>query len=914
MHTRTAPVRLRFATLLVLSFATCAQAARPQSQVKPSSPDPRGGTQRYVQPPPCLRDVPDLSRYSSESARAVIAKYGLTLADVETRPHATPKGTIIGQTLRPGSQVRCGASIAITVSAGPSRDDVTNQDRPSTGCRTPNLTNQLIDQFESAHSRRPWTFGRISRTESPARPGTILKQSPPPEAPMKCGGSIDVLVSNGTVESCVAPDLTNRLINDVQTPDARRQWTIGRVERTEYRARPGTILKQSLRPGSPMKCGTEIHVLIAIPVSVPPEPQVKPCRVPDLIGLNVARASARVNDAGFAIGSVNRRLSNEPVDTVIAQSSERGALLACGTRLDLAVAAAPIVTPPPVQYCQVPDLLGTDVRVAHRLLGDARLRAGAIATEEFDRPRGTVLGQSLKGGTTAVCGSAVDLRVSAGPKMCPVPDIQATDLAMARRTLADRELQLGRVTREISERTAGTVLGQSPPAHASVVCGSAIDVTVAAPLPLIPVPALQGQETDEARRTLERASLALGSVEHRFDEAPRGAVIDQQPLANTPLRRGSAVNIMISDGPAPRPIPDVRGRDRATASAMLTAAGFRLGGVVDKPDESAPGSIVEQRPAAGTPARPGTLVQVWAAVPVPIRVPAVVGTRESDAAAALASSRLRVGTVETRASSQPRGTVIEQRPPAGQIVTANTAVDLMLAAPMPVAPPPVTPPVTSPPVTPAPLRPVPAAATQTRPAIVGSLPRPTSIPQAPETPPPQVLVQLPGVIVENPTAPVLATRIPDVVGSSASRASDVLRAAGFLVGSLSTTPSPAAAGTVTSQQPAAGQPAAPGTQIALAIAVAMPVQGTLPVWWVVLGACAAAAAAGALKKILRRTPDALPASVTLAARPDTTVAVTLSEDAPLIRSELWLKACPDPGVQTAQGAGPFGTMEVAELR
>jgi len=44
------------------------------------------------------------------------------------------------------------------------------------------------------------------------------------------------------------------------------------------------------------------------------------------------------------------------------------------------------------------------------------------------------------------------------------------------------------------------------------------------------------------------------------------------------------------------------------------------------------------------------------------------------------------------------------------------------------------------------------------------------------------------------------------------------------------------------------------------------------------------------------------------------MAVTLSGDGPLIRSELWLKACPDAGVQTPQGAGPFGMIEVAELR
>ena len=202
-----------------------------------------------------------------------------------------------------------------------------------------------------------------------------------------------------------------------------------------------------------------------------------------------------------------------------------------------------------------------------------------------------------------------------------------------------------------------------------------------------------------------------------------------------------------------------------------------------------------------------------------------------------------------------------------------------------------------------------------RPTPAAPLPVPAiPIPAVPETIAAQLLVELPGVPVENPTAPVLLTSLPNVVGSSASQASNVLRAAGFLVGSLSTAPSAAAAGTVTSQQPAAGQLAAPGTQVALEIALAMPVQSTIPPWLVVFVVLAAAAAAGVVAKILRRPPDLLPPSVTLQPRPDANMAVTLSGAGPLIRSEMWLKACPDRGVQTTQGAGPFGMMDVAELR
>ena len=94
----------------------------------------------------------------------------------------------------------------------------------------------------------------------------------------------------------------------------------------------------------------------------------------------------------------------------------------------------------------------------------------------------------------------------------------------------------------------------------------------------------------------------------------------------------------------------------------------------------------------------------------------------------------------------------------------------------------------------------------------------------------------------------------------------------------------------------------------------VPSQGTMPMWWVLLGIVAGAAAAGLMAKMRTRVPRALPPSVTFEPRPDANMAVTLSGDGPLVRSELWLKACPDAGVQTAHGAGPFGMMEVTESR
>ena len=809
MYTRTAPVRLRFATLVMLSLATCGSVASPEAQDRQS----RYAIQRQTSQPStvCVRKVPNLLRSDFQIADDVLKKSGLSPGDARAKPSSAPKGTILWQSMEPGSPAKCGTPIDVVYSSGqPPGDEV----------RVP------------------------PDDERPSRP------------------------------TCQVPDLRKHHIDDVQSV-RKRQWSIDNIKPRESTASPGTILDQWPLPGKYEKCDWSIDVVVA----VPPEPRMPPpCDVADFRGLHIKEALAKAKATGLQVESVLSEPSLERAEMVIKQSLRPGTALRCGSPLVLVIATTP--PPPQITYCDVPDVIGAEIHAAQQKFAEKGFKVAGVKADYSGRPRDTVILQSLKAGTREQCGARVYLQVSAGPQPCDVPNLEAIDLAGARRVLKERNFQLGEVSTQHSERIADTVLKQSPAANSTAECGSKIDLTIAIPLPPVYVPALQGKDEESARRTLEGMRLTLGRVERKFSEAvTAGLVLDQEPAANTPVQRGSAVRIWISEGPEVGRIPDVRRLDRGSAAAVLLKDRFRLGGVFDRQVEAIPGTIVEQQPPAGSVERLGTVVQVWVAVPMPPPPPPK--------------------------PDPPRPTPTAP-PPASPTPVRPTPAP----PPAPVTPPPATPPVAPSPAPPTVTPPVrPAMPTPVAPPPAPALP----IPPAPETLAAQLLVELPGVAVDNPTAPVLMTLIPDVVGSSASQASNRLRAAGFLVGSLSTAPSTAAAGTVTSQQPAAGQPAALGTQVALEIATAVPLESTVPIWWAVLGVLAAATAAGLLMKWVRHTPATLP-SVTLRPRPDTSMAVRLSGDGPLIRSELWLKPCPDAGVQTAPGAGPLGMMEVTELR
>ena len=198
---------------------------------------------------------------------------------------------------------------------------------------------------------------------------------------------------------------------------------------------------------------------------------------------------------------------------------------------------------------------------------------------------GTILQQSPAPRTMVKCGSAIDIAIAVAPPIvtppppCVVPAMESGDVASARQALARRNLVLGNVNGRPSEKSPGTVIGQNPAPESTIACGSSIDVWIAVPLPLVRVPALQGQDAATATRTLEGVGLVLGTADRRESERPAGGVVEQLPGPGTEVRRGTPVNVWLSSGVPLTPIPDLRGRDRGDRirDSQLSALPARRG-------------------------------------------------------------------------------------------------------------------------------------------------------------------------------------------------------------------------------------------------------------------------------------------------------------------------------------------------
>jgi len=202
-----------------------------------------------------------------------------------------------------------------------------------------------------------------------------------------------------------------------------------------------------------------------------------------------------------------------------------------------------------------------------------------------------------------------------------------------------------------------------------------------------PVPALAGMEEGVALNAIAGRFESLVQQE-ASDEVPVGSVVRTDPAEGTVLTEGSVINIYVSSGPAPRTLPELRGRTAEDAKATLESLG--LVAQISDPvyDETVPldeviSWSVPEQPAllAGSTVTKGTTVQVVvSAGPQPRVIPDLAGSTLAEATAALEGQGLVVqqGADEFSASI-PAGQVARVDPAASSTVQRGSTVTLYLS-------------------------------------------------------------------------------------------------------------------------------------------------------------------------------------------------------------------------------------------
>ena len=266
------------------------------------------------------------------------------------------------------------------------------------------------------------------------------------------------------------------------------------------------------------------------------------------------------------------------------------------------------------------------------------------------------------------------------PHPVDVPQVVGLTGSQAQTRLEDSGLTVKLADGDYSTKVAeGVVMRAQPAEGVSVKTGSRVTLVLSLGPPPVPVPNLIGLPLDQVHPALRAAKLKLGDVTKAYSNSLAvDQVIRQSVKPNAEAPQGSRIDIVISKGPSPRPVPKVVGLTEEQATSRLTTAGFLVDRKEDFSTDVERGNVISQDPAKNTDLQPGQAVTITVSLgPPEFPMPNVVGMDRDAAVAKLSALGLTVDVVIV--TGHTGSTVVYQKPPTGTIVHPDDLVHIFVA-------------------------------------------------------------------------------------------------------------------------------------------------------------------------------------------------------------------------------------------
>jgi eukaryotic-like serine/threonine-protein kinase len=282
------------------------------------------------------------------------------------------------------------------------------------------------------------------------------------------------------------------------------------------------------------------------------------------------------------------------------KSGRRRKLIALLALLILAGVLVPVVRS--VAKIEVPSVRAMTQGRAKAALERAGLKADVELAKHPTVPETFVIGQRPAAGDHARRGSRVTIIVSLGPELIAVRDVVDISFATAKRTLARAGFKVERVDGYSDTIARGKVIAQDPSPRVRIERGEVVTLTVSKGRELVFVPNVDGKPEGAARAALTDAGLVPTVIRKYSATVPAGIVVQQTPLGGNKASKGSTVSLLVSNGPPPVVVPDLRCLTTRQAADALAAKGLKV-------DFSGRGKkVVDQSPAPGDQAPRGSTV------------------------------------------------------------------------------------------------------------------------------------------------------------------------------------------------------------------------------------------------------------------------------------------------------------------
>ncbi len=380
---------------------------------------------------------------------------------------------------------------------------------------------------------------------------------------------------------------------------------------------PGNVVGMDPTPGAGEFTGETVNVFTVAPATG------APVVVPDIKNQTEADAISVLSSVGLEQGTITFGPSpTVPAGSIISQNPVAGTTSSVGWVVDMIESTGPATgSVPAVQY-----LAQTD---AETVIASTGLVTGTTTLADNNViPAGYVISQDPYAGATLAAGGAVNLVISAGPDGIPkisVPDTVSLTQTAAESAITTAGLVVG-VENNISSDTVpqGEVISQNPVSAAQVVSNTSVDLVISSgPAAVsVSVPNVVSDTQAAAESAITAVGLVVGTISTaNSTTVPAGDVISQSPVAGTSVTLGSAVDLVVSSGPALVAVPNVVGLSQTSASSAITDAGLVVGTVSLVCSRTvAAGIVISESPVAGTLVANGSAVDLVVSRGFPRRI------------------------------------------------------------------------------------------------------------------------------------------------------------------------------------------------------------------------------------------------------------------------------------------------------
>ncbi len=474
----------------------------------------------------------------------------------------------------------------------------------------------------------------------------------------------------------LVPDITGKTYIEALSEIRAAGFLHGQItEIYQYGIEPGYVITQYPEPNQ----NRTIDQFIDIVLSKAPDP----ITVPDLIGIQISEAEVIITELGFLFHEVEEAYDEViPYGHVINQSPESGETAFPADMIVLVISAGP-------QPVEIPDITGLTVAEAETLLNELNLILGSTEHVYSDVvPEGIITSQEPGTGFISASGSIVNIVVSSGPELFPVPSVIGLTQIQAGILLGSSGFDLGNSEHTYhDEIPESQIISQTPDAGTYFPAGTSIDVVISSGPELVLVPVLIAINQEEAEQRINSSGLLVGTVTFEYNNViAEGYVISQAPSAGERVVIGSTINFVVSLGKEKVIVPDITGLNLTDAEAVLTNANLIIGSITEIHNDEIPvGLVIHQVPVAGVSVAPETAVDIILSLgseeePDTVSVPNVIAMQSESAITVIENSGLVVGTITEEYNDDiPAGQVIRQIPEAGIEVEPGSHIDLVVS-------------------------------------------------------------------------------------------------------------------------------------------------------------------------------------------------------------------------------------------